>query len=187
MAKKNISVKLNANDISKAINALEEYKERLQWKSEIFVERLADVGIKVAKQNILVEDNGVVVDRSGLVYFEKDVASSVDGATCIVVPYSNPYITVWKRSENGKELLTAEVDPLLMAEFGSGANAIDGHKGTFPSETAKDNVAHGAWAWFDEGGVKHVSTGNVPSRPIYNAKEEIVRQIQNIAKEVFST
>lgn len=183
MAKKNISVKLNADGINKAINALEEYKERLQWKSEIFVERLADVGIKVAKQNILVEDNGLWINRSNLVYFEKDVASSIDGATCIIVPFSTPYISSWRKSKEG-ELLYAEIDPLLMAEFGSGAYAIDGHKGTFPNQKHAENPP---WAWYDEYGVKHYSSGGVPSRPIYNAKEEIVRQIQNIAKEVFST
>ena len=187
MAKQNIRVKLSVDSIDNAISKLEDYKERLQWKAEIFVQRLADVGINVAKQNILVEDNGVIVDRSNLVYFEKNLASSIDGAVCIIVPFSTPYISTWKKSSNGDEVLSAEVDPLLMAEFGSGANAIDGHKGTFPSATAKENVAHGSWAWYDESGVKHISTGNTPSRPIYEAKEEIFKQIKLIATEVFST
>ena len=187
MAKKNIRIKLNADSINNAIKELEDYKKRLQWKCEQFVDRLADVGIKYAKQHILVEDNGVIVDRSDLVYFEKELASNIDGAVCIVVPYSNPYLSAWKRSAESEEVLTAEVDPLLMAEFGSGAYAVDGHAGTFPSSTAKDNVAHGSWAWFDEGGVKHYSKGNTPSRPIYNAKEEIRQQIELVAAEVFRT
>lgn len=187
MAKRYAQIRVSLDGIDAAIKMLDDYIERLQWKCELFVQKLADVGINVAKQNILVEDDGVMVDRSDLVYFEKDVASSVDGAVCIVVPYSNPYISTWKKSKNGTDILSAEVDPLLMAEFGSGAHAIEGHRGTFPSATAQKNAAHGSWAWYDEGGVKHISTGNVPSRPIYKAKEEMLQQIENVAIEVFST
>lgn len=186
MARISIKTKVSIDGINTTIQKLEEYIERLQWKTEIFVDRLADLGITVAKQNVLVEDNEVIVDRSNLVYFEKNVASSVDGAVCIIVPFSTPYVSMWRKSKEG-ELLVAEVDPLLMAEFGSGANAIDGHRGTFPSPTAQKNAEHGAWAWYDESGKKHVSTGNTPSRPIYKAKEEMKQQIQLVAAEVFST
>ena len=184
MARISIKTKVSIDGFNTVIKQLEDYIDRLQWKTEIFVNRLADLGINVAKQNILVEDNGVVIDRSNLVYFEKDVASSVDGATCIVVPFSTPYVSTWKKSKDGNELLVAEVDPLLMAEFGSGAKAIDGHRGTFPNQK---HANEGAWAWYDESGVKHISTGNTPSRPIYKAKEEMKQQIQLVALEVFST
>lgn len=187
MARINIKTKVSMNGINTIIDTLKDYEKNLQWKCELLVQRLADVGINVAKQNILVEDNGVIIDRSDYVYFEKELSSSIDGAVCIVVPSSTPYFSLWKRSAQGKEVLMAEVDPLLMAEFGSGAHAVEGHKGTFPSATAKNNVAHGSWAWYDEGGVKHISTGNTPSRPILKAKEEIVQQIQLVAAEVFST
>lgn len=183
MARISIKSKVSLDGIDTIIKTLEDYKERLQWRCEIFVNRLAEVGITVAKDNILVEDNGLWINRSNLVYFEKDVASSVDGATCIIAPFSTPYISSWKKSKDG-ELLYAEVDPLLMAEFGSGAYAIDGHRGTFPNQKNADNPP---WAWYDEYGVKHYSSGGVPSRPIYKAKEEILQQAQLIALEVFST
>lgn len=184
MASISIKANLSIKGINAAIQQLDDYIDRLQWKCEVFVNRLADEGIAIAKQNVFVEEDGVSLNRGNLVYFEKDVASSNIGATCIVVPFSTPYITFWKKSANGQEVLTAEVDPLLMAEFGSGAKAIDGHRGTFPNQK---HANEGAWAWYDLGGTKHISTGQVPSRPIYKAKEAIVQKINDIAVEVFST
>lgn len=183
MARISIKTKVSLDGIDTTIRKLEDYIERLQSRTEIFVQRLADVGINVAKQNVLVEDNGLWIDRSNLVYFEKNVASSVDGAVCIIVPFSTPYVSTWRKSKDG-DLLVAEVDPLLMAEFGSGARAIEGHRGTFPNQKHADE---GAWAWYDQYGVKHYSSGGTPSRPIYKAKEEMKQQIQLVALEVFST
>ena len=182
-----IHVGLNSKDISNAIRQIEQFKNDLLSKMELFCNELAEVGIEVAKQNIIVEEDGVPVDRSNLVTFSKELSPSVDGATCIVIPSVTPYVTKWKRSKNGKKVLTAEVNPLLMAEFGSGAKAIDGHRGTFPSETAKKNAAHGSWAWYDTKDIKHVTVGNAPSRPIYKAKLEMEQQIAEVAERVFNT
>lgn len=79
MARISIKSKVSLDGIDTIIKTLEDYKERLQWRCEIFVNRLADVGITVAKDNILVEDNGLWINRSNLVYIEKDVASSKIG------------------------------------------------------------------------------------------------------------
>lgn len=182
-----INARLNTRDINKAIKQIEQFEKDLRAKCELFMSELAEIGISVAKRNILVEENGNMIDRSGYVEFSKDVSPTVTGATCIIVPTPTPYITEWKRTKNGKKILKAEVNPLLMAEFGSGAFALDGRKGTFPSETAAANVAHGSWAWYDVGGTKHVSTGNVPSRPLFKAKQEMVDQIRAVAERVFKT
>lgn len=182
-----IKAKLNTTDIKNAIEKIEEFKRELLAKLNDFVEQLSEIGIETAKQNILVEENGQMIDRSGLVEFSKETTITETGATCIVLAMPTPYITTWKRSKDGKKVLSAEVNPLLMAEFGSGTKAIDGHAGTFPSETAKKNVAHGSWAWYDEQGGKHVSIGNAPSRPLYKAKLEMENQIIEVAKRVFST
>ena len=184
MAKKKFKTKLSIDGINNLIAQLEDYEHRINRKLVILVNRLAEAGISVAKQNIKVEDNELWIDRSNLVYFEKDVKSTVDGATCIVVPFSTPYVTRWKKSADSNQILTAEVDPLLMAEFGSGAKAIDGHRGTFPNQK---HANQDTWGWYDEYGVFHWSIGSVPTRPIYKAKEEILQQINNIATEVFST
>jgi hypothetical protein len=183
----NIDARLNTRSINNAIEQIERFKKELQTKLAQFVSELAEVGIEIAKQNIRVEEDGVMVDRSGLVQFSKDVSTTVDGVQCIIVATPTPYVTHWKRSKEGKEVLSAEVNPLLMAEFGSGVNAIDGHAGTFPSETAKKNVAHGSWAWYDTQGGKHISTGNTPTRPLFKAKQEMENQIREIAQRVFST
>ena len=181
----NIKARLNTASLNNAIEQIEQFKKQLQIKLESFVSELAEVGISIAEQNILVEENGQMVDRSNLVTFTKDVSPTATGATCIVVATPTPYTTTWKQSKNGKKVLTAQVNPLLMAEFGSGVHALEGWKGSFPSETAKKNVAHGAWAWYDEQGGKHISSGNVPTRPLYKAKQEMINQIREVATRVF--
>lgn len=180
-----IEARLNTNDINNAIEQIDQFKKNLQAKLELFVTELAEIGIEVAKHNIIVEEDGQNIDRSGLVEFTKETNATDTGATCIVTALPTPYITQWKRSKEGKDVLTAQVNPLLMAEFGSGANAIEGHKGTFPSATAKKNVAHGTWVWYDVNGNKHYSSGNVPSRPLYKAKLEMENQIREVAQRVF--
>ena len=184
--KMRINARLRTSDINNAIEQIEQFKRALQLKLETFVSELAEVGIEIAKQNILVEEDGNIIDRSGYVQFSKEVSPSTTGATCIILATASPYVTSWKRSKKGKDILTAQVNPLLMAEFGSGANAIGDHKGTFPSETAKKNVAHGTWAWYDVQGNKHYSSGNTPSRPLYKAKIEMEEQIIEVAKRVFT-
>lgn len=179
-----INASLNKRDITDAINKIKWYQSYLQWKMEQFVSELAEVGIEIAKQNILVEEDGVLKDRSNLVEFTKDVSGSVEGVTCIVTALPQPYTTYWKQSKNGKKMYSAQVNPLLMAEFGSGAKAIDGHRGTFP---AQRNAFRDHWVWYDLDGEKHYSSGSEPSRPLFKAKQEMEQQILTVAKRVFGT
>ena len=179
---KEINIRLNSNDINGAISEIEKFKQEITSKLERFVSELADVGIEVAKQNIFVEEDGNMIDRSNLVTFTKELDANATGATCIIIATPTPYITQWKKSKEGKDVITASVNPLLMAEFGSGAYAIDGHRGTFPGQK---NAFKDHWVWYDVQGVKHYSSGNTPTRPLFKAKLEMEQQIANIAMIVF--
>lgn len=181
-----INARLKTSSINNAISEIERFKKELTSKLELFVSELAEVGIEVAKHNIFVEEDGQMIDRSNLVQFSKDVEASVTGATCIVIATPTPYTTSWKKSKDGKEVLTAQVNPLLMAEFGSGIYAGE-RRGSFPSPTAEKNAKRGHWAWYDVQGGKHHSSGNVPSRPLLKAKEEMENQIRQVAESVFGT
>lgn len=172
-----INVRLNSKDISTAINQVEQYKVDLMAKLELFVSELADIGIKVAKANTYVEYDERNVNMGDLIEFTKEM-SGVDGVTsCTLIAEGHEYTKEWTGG-------FAKVNPLLMAEFGSGARAIDGHRGTFPNQTM---AFLSSWKWTDNSGQVHESSGNEPSRPLYKAKIEMESQIREVAERVFST
>ena len=76
-----------------------------------------------------------------------------------------------------------------MAEFGSGwlsevlFNVSGVGQGTFPGQIhAFDEKG---WYWTTEDGVKHHSIGEKPTHPMHNAMNEMIRDVEKIAVEVF--
>ena len=172
-----INARLNTRDITDAINKIKWYQSRLQWKLELFVSELADVGIEVAKANTYVDYDERYINMGDLLEFTKPITTSPDGVVCSLTATGQLYTKEW---EGG----SAQVNPLLMAEFGSGKFAIDGHRGTFPNQ----KVAFlDSWKWTDNSGQVHESGGSQPSRPMLKAKEEMEQQIQAVAQRVFNT
>lgn len=170
-----IDVSLDTRSINRAIKQVDRFKTDLQAKLERFVSELADVGIEVIRENVKVEYDGQIVDFGESVYFQKDITGTSEGATCVLIAAGQPYIKGWMTG-------TAIVDPLLMAEFGSGAYAVGAAQGSFPTQTHAEKPP---WFWKDLQGTKHMSYGNEPSRPMFKAQEEMRNQIQAIADRVF--
>ena len=176
-----INVRLNSREITECINKVKWYESNLRWKFEQFVTELAEVGIEVIQDNVKVEYDGEVRNFGDAVLFQKPIEWDGDGnVSCILTAEGIPYAKEWIGG-------SANVNPLLMAEFGSGVFAIDGHKGTFPSSSAKFHTDNPPWYWRDTGGRLHRSTGNAPTRPMLKAKEEMKQQIAEVAQRVFST
>ena len=173
-----IKVSLNSKDITDALNRVRWYESYLQWKIEQLVSELAEVGITVAKDNAYVEVDNAYKNMGDLILFEKNTSKTKTGAQCILVAVGKPYVKRWESGE-------ALVNPLLMAEFGSGWRAIPPHQGTFPNQTHAEE--HKPWFWVDMNGNRHSSYGSEPSRPLFKAKQEMERQIYEVAKRVFSS
>lgn len=171
-----IKAQADTNDINQAILNIEWYKSFIQWKLEQIVSELAEVGIKVIQENVKVEVDGTITDFGSMVTFQKDITGNNGEAICTLIVTGQPYIKEW---ENGEAL----VDPLLMAEFGSGAAAIGAAQGTFPNQKHANTPP---WFWRDLQGESHMSYGNVPSRPLFKAKQEMETQIRDVVQRVFS-
>lgn len=172
-----INARLNSRSITEAINKIKWYQSDLQWKLEKFVSELAEVGIKVARENTFVEYDEQYINRGDLLEFSKDISVANNITTCTLYATAQTYTKEWKGG-------MAQVNPLLMAEFGSGAKAIEGHRGTFPNQ----HVAFlESWKWTDNSGVVHESSGSEPSRPLFKAKQEMERQILEVAERVFKS
>ena len=172
-----LEARLNTRDINNLIKQIEDFKYDLQRKLADFVIELAEVGITVARANTFVEYDEQYINMGDMLEFSKETVIEDTGVTCILTATGQVYTKEWKGG-------MAQVNPLLMAEFGSGAKAIDGHRGTFPNQ----HVAFlETWKWTDNSGITHESSGSEPSRPMFRAKEEMENQIRAVAERVFST
>lgn len=182
MAVKRIKGKLSTKGIDGIIDELKKYRDSLDGKCEELVKRLADEGIIAAQQN---------VGHFGkyLMFTVKNESDEGSYKAIVVASNSSKIISQWKTKEGIK---TAEVSPILLAEWGSGVKARppetleDGTRvgqGTFPGQThAFDKEG---WYWQDLNDQWHHSSGVEPSMPVYNAYLRIKNKIESVAKEVF--
>lgn len=171
-----IHARLNSKDISNAIHQIEQFKNELFTKMELFCNELAEIGIEVIQDNVKIEVDGEVRNFGDSVVFKKDMTNTESGVSCLLVVTGNEFLKEWTTG-------SAKVNPLLMAEFGSGAYAVGGAQGTFPNQK---HAMHPPWYWTDMSGKMHRSYGNEPSRPLYKAKLEMESQIAEVAERVFS-
>lgn len=174
-----IKITLSDKSIQNALEKLAKRKQSLSDNCEQLVSELADMGIEVAQNN--------VGGFGRYITFEKQIDADKYGCTAIILATETGQIkSQWQTSEGKK---SADVSPLLMAEFGSGWRAQPhfdddrGGQGTFPDQThAKDPDG---WYWRDLEGNLHHSYGITPTMPMYKAYEEIEKNIISKAKEVF--
>lgn len=174
-----LNLRINLGDpksIQRAIDRVEQLNESIKLKSQVFINRLANEGLDVAK-----------------VILQSHIWSGDTFASLNVVPIG----------EN-KVALVAESKAILLMEFGSGirfattpnpqAAEFGMGPGSFPGEGNWDNP--NGW-WFptddprlikrrgkDGQGWGH-SYGNPPHMPMYRAGRAMVVRIEEIAREVF--
>lgn len=162
-----------------AIKALEDYKNEIHDKSEKFVNRLLEIGVDTAESNCG-QYLGMIVFQKHLLTFDDEV----DGV--LVATDGTKLIREWKRKGR---IVSAEISPLLMAEFGSGwlAKVLDDvegvGQGTFPDQTHAFDP-HGWW-WTTPDGEKHHSIGETPTYPMHSAMLAMLFEVDRVGKEVF--
>lgn len=171
---------LSASSIRKLQAELSEYKNNLIKKCEVFVKRLAEAGIDVAKGNTGKFGHYIV--------FSIKTDPKQDGCNGILLATeTGKIVNKWKTKDGDK---SADVSPLLMIEFGSGQKAYNPlnvpgvGQGTFPDQTHAFDPS--GWYWIDLNGNLQHSRGITPKSPMYKASMEMQDAIIKIAKEVFS-
>lgn len=179
MGKTVIKCNLSTDSIQKAIQDLEKYKQDLNRKIEIFTKKLAQRGVEVARH-----ESG---KYGKYLSFTVETENTNDGYKAVLVATNTGIIrSEWRTKEGVK---SADVSPLLMAEFGAGLlaenpkNIPDVGAGTFPGGShGKDPEG---WWWMDLDGNWHHSYGVTPKQPMYKASMEIIRVVNEVRKEVF--
>ena len=180
---KRLYLSLNrANDIDRIIKELEEYSKKLNDKSEVFIRKLADIGVNAAMMTLATKGQGDAErDADFNVEFEV-MGEKING---VISLSSTP-----KTTADGRVFY-----PHLAWEFGAGnrfngmtspnpnASKLGMGPGTFPNQTHVPNP--GYWYYRDEHGDAVRSYGTQATMPMYTATLEIISRIQEIAKEVF--
>lgn len=180
MAKIVFKTDLSVKGIEQLKKDLLRYKEvELPQKIQRYVEELANEGIIVSKQN--------VGGFGKYIMFSVQTEIQKDGCKALLLATETGVITsTWKRYG---EIVSADVSPLLMAEFGSGSGAenpmnVPGvGQGTFPGQThAFDKEG---WYWVEEDGTWKYSKGITAKMPMYKASLRIQDIAIKKAREVF--
>lgn len=159
---------LSRSSINDAINELKAYKKELINKNEIFVRRLAELGIKVIDMKV-----------------QQSLGDSDDAKSSVYVD------SVGKITSAELHLTGSDV---LFIEFGAGIyyNTPGQHPledkfgmgvGTYPGQThAFDDY----WFYTDEqGNTGQISYGTQATMPMYSASIEMYQEVTRIAREVF--
>lgn len=174
-----ITFNLTEQSVRNAIRELQAEKAGLLSKTQKYVSRLAEVGIQTAKSN--------VGNYGRYITFSSEFDPTTTGCKGVfLATETGKIVSKWKTSDGEK---TADVSPLLMAEFGAGHKAQNPKnvpgvgQGTFPGQTHANDPS--GWYWRDMNDVLHHSTGITPTMPMYKAFVEMEQNIFRIAKEVF--
>lgn len=178
-----ITVNFSSKGIAKLKKELQSYSDRIDRKTEVFVNRLARAGIRVGNMN---------KGKFGSAYTLYKTTTINDGEnsyeTTLIAEDKWLILKEWFYKGDIKQ---EEISPLLMAEYGSGWYAdvklqpsdISVGQGTFPNQ--KHAFDSDGWFWTTPDGELHHSYGEKPTYPVYKAYMEMLTQINEIAKETF--
>lgn len=169
----------NSKRIEDLINNLEEYKSELVEKAQMFVSRLMDIGIETAEAN--------TGQYRGFIVFKRHMIADKDSADGVIVATDGTkLVREWYR--DGR-IVSTEISPLLMAEFGSGwlAKVLDDvsgvGQGTFPGQ--RHAFDKDGWDWTTPDGETHHSIGETPTFPMHSAALAMEFEINRVGREVF--
>ena len=161
---KTINIELSEKSIQDAIQQIEEYKRSLQVKTDIFINKMANIGLEVVRAEI-----ETVPDEERGSYYVEDIYE-----------------------DNGVSIrLTG--DKILFIEFGAGikfavpqnpkAGQFNMGVGTYPDQTHA--FSEYGWWYTDDGGESKHSYGNPAYMPMYMASVEVINRAIDVAREVF--
>lgn len=169
---KSIRLSFSHESINDAIKQIQQYKQSLASKNEEFVRKLAELGINVARVEIM-HTKG---DSNRPVLFETKVNS----------------FGMFKQA-----IINMSGQDVLFIEFGAGVH-YNGAVGSSPHPKGEEfgyvigsyGFGQGAkdyWYYVDESGAARKSYGTEASMPMYKASLAIMMEIQRIAKEVYGS
>ena len=182
-----LKVKLSADSIRNAIKELQNYKDELKDKQQVFIEKLAEVGIDMAREKS--KDTGGLhgTHRMGqYVTFEKRIEADGSNVKALVLGMGEEvYSKISDRSINA----------LMALEFGTAALGLPPYKGSNSISGHSNDLVWYVWVnddgvpipYSDKTGHYKTLSAIAPTQPMYNAAMEMRKNILTVAHEVFTT
>ena len=165
-----ISIELTRSSVQKAIKQLKDYDRSLLDKNDLFVKRLAQLGVEVAEQRIQSADGD-----SDKYHDLKIIPHSYGNWSQATIRLDGQDILF---IEFGSGIHYNESDPEHAKEFGYGV-------GTYPGQTHAFDPD--GWWYRDDDGVAHHSYGTRATAPMLNASRTIIMEVRRIAREVYGS
>lgn len=183
-----ITCHLSAKSVKEAQKQLTKYKRELKKRCETFVRRLAELGIRTA-YNVMDDD-----EISKYLIFDRTLEPTQYGARGVMYATQTGMIrSEWRTLNNASGIETADVSPLLMAEFGAGipfnqpgnprAGEFGMGPGTFPGQTHAMNPD--GWWYMDLDYEWHHVYGIEASMPMTIAAIDMRNDLFTVARDVF--
>lgn len=170
MAKK-IVIQLNDRSIRQAIKELEQYKLWLNERAALLTEKLAAVGLEVAR-----------------IKFQNAEYAGINDVTCHV------------EQDGTKATIYANGSAVAFIEFGTGVSHPEHPSGMFQHGTyGQGKGKRQMWGYYGEAGTSgkwvrsgakgdvYVTSGNPPAMAMYDAVNVMTAEVTRIAREVFRT
>lgn len=173
--------------LDRAIKDLKTYKDSIRDKTDVFIERLALVGVPIIREKIAQADT-----------YDTDLDRA-----------HYTHINLQSFGDYHKATLTVEGRNILYFEFGAGVHYNSNPNGS-PNPSIVQDVPGGTfyhaggkelgytigsfgkhqglndyWFYYDDSGASQMSHGTQATMPMYSAEMEMISKIISIAKEVF--
>lgn len=200
---KTVSITLNSDSIDAAIRDLEAYKDDLDRKMKLFVERLLEVGVQTAQEVPGIPGTYGSHHMEDYVVFYKEMEHTDNGFRGKVVAESSPIEATWFGSEG--DVREGTISPVLALEFGTAALAVPAEEmfGGYGGQGTNSVYGHdGDLQWYfitdfeeiekPDGTIEtrpiwKKATAIHPTHPMLQASSEMLEQVRDIAREVFGT
>ena len=164
-----IHFKLSVDSVKEARRELSDFKKNITNKTELFLEKLSEIGIDVINTNVAMatgaDDKNVTVETE---------------------MYTNGAKTTMIMHIRGEDLLFIEYGAGIYFNRGNQHPWAHEHGygvGTYPGQ--KHALDPNGW-YYRVGGQLHHSLGTEATMPVYKAYKTMVERAEEIAKEVFN-
>ena len=187
-----LNLKLSASSFRKAAKEVRKYSDTLSDKTRKFVDALIERGITVAQEYSKDVSGTFGTHKMGmLVNFEKQLNPEEHGCTGFLIGMGTE---VFSQISQGRS-----INSLLALEFGTAGLALEpqnafhgrGGRGTNSTAGHANDLSWYVYVTENVDGrnvrVKKKLTAITPTRPLYHAAMEMLRDIEEVAKSIFAT
>lgn len=159
--------KVQTKGLEETLGYIDALANRADDRLDTLIKRLADIGVDTAKMHF----------SNWSLYISND----------------SP-VNVYAESMKDGIAIVADGERVAFIEFGAGVyyNGAESYLGERPSNVAgigeygQGKGKQNTWAYYDANHVLTFTHGNPPANAMYFTSEEIIKNIDRIAKEVFS-